>query len=90
MEILQLFFEKKSAKKIHHLHLRFSSTDAAAHVHWIIGSLNRCMKSNGRHFMASLNPSNSFASFDSHKVCKLAELYPNDFSSSDLLRLEMQ
>jgi hypothetical protein len=40
--------------------------------------------------MATLNPSNSFASFDSHKVCKLAELYPNDFSSSDLLRLEMQ
>jgi hypothetical protein len=37
-----------------------------------------------------LNPLNSFASFDAHKVRRLAEFYPNDFSSSDLLRLEMQ
>jgi hypothetical protein len=40
--------------------------------------------------MVALNPSNSFASFDAHKVCRLAEFYPNDFLSSDLLRLEMQ
>lgn len=40
--------------------------------------------------MAALNPSNSFAAFDSIKVCRLAEFYPDDFSSSDLLRLEMQ
>jgi hypothetical protein len=40
--------------------------------------------------MAALNPSNSFASFDVHKVCRFAEFYPNNFSSSDLLRLEMQ
>jgi hypothetical protein len=40
--------------------------------------------------MASLNSSNSFASFDAHKVRKLAEFNLNDFSSSDLLRLEMQ
>jgi hypothetical protein len=40
--------------------------------------------------MTALNPSNSFALFDTHKVRNLAEFYPNDFSSSDLLRLEMQ
>jgi hypothetical protein len=40
--------------------------------------------------MTALNPSNYFASFDAHKVCRLAEFYPNDFSSSDLLRLKMQ
>jgi hypothetical protein len=40
--------------------------------------------------MTALNPSNSFALFDVHKVHRLAEFYPNDFSSSDLLRLEMQ
>jgi hypothetical protein len=40
--------------------------------------------------MAALNPSNSFASFDSVKVLRLAEFYPNNFSASDLLRLEMQ
>jgi hypothetical protein len=32
-------------------------------------------------------PSNSFASFDAHKV---REFYLNDFSSSDLLILEIQ
>jgi hypothetical protein len=37
-----------------------------------------------------LNPSNSFALFDAHKVRRLAEFYPNNFLSSDLLRLEMQ
>jgi hypothetical protein len=40
--------------------------------------------------MTALNPSNYFASFDAHKVCRLAEFYSNDFSSSDLLRLKMQ
>jgi hypothetical protein len=40
--------------------------------------------------MTTLNPSNSFASFDAHKVRRLVEFYPNDFSSSDLLRLEIQ
>jgi hypothetical protein len=40
--------------------------------------------------MTVLNPSNSFALFDAHKVYSLAEFYPNDFSISDLLRLEMQ
>jgi hypothetical protein len=41
-------------------------------------------------YMAALNPLNSFASFDTNKVRKLAEFYPNDFSASDLIRLEMQ
>jgi hypothetical protein len=40
--------------------------------------------------MTALNPSNYLASFDAHKVRRLAEFYPSDFSSSDLLRLEMQ
>jgi hypothetical protein len=31
-----------------------------------------------------------FALFDAHKVRRFAEFYLNDFSSSDLLRLEMQ
>jgi hypothetical protein len=38
--------------------------------------------------MTTLNPSNSFALFDAHKVRRLAEFYHNDFSSSDLLRLK--
>jgi hypothetical protein len=29
--------------------------------------------------MTALNPSNSFASFDAHKVCRLVEFYPNNF-----------
>ena len=40
--------------------------------------------------MAALNPANSFASFDANKLHRLAEFYPNDFSSSDLLRLDLQ
>ncbi|TVU38573.1 hypothetical protein EJB05_11953, partial [Eragrostis curvula] len=40
--------------------------------------------------MTALNPSNYFASFDSIKVRRLAEFYPNDISSSNLIRLEMQ
>jgi hypothetical protein len=40
--------------------------------------------------MTVLNSSNYFASFDANKVRRLTEFYPNDFSNSDLLRLEMQ
>ncbi|XP_066324330.1 uncharacterized protein [Miscanthus floridulus] len=40
--------------------------------------------------MAALNPADSFASFDANKVHRLAKFYPNDFSSSDLLRLDLQ
>ena len=40
--------------------------------------------------MAALNPVNSFASYDAQKVMRLAQFYPNDFSSMDLLRLEPQ
>ena len=34
--------------------------------------------------------SNSFVSFDAHKVRRLAEFYPKDFSSADLIHLELQ
>jgi hypothetical protein len=37
--------------------------------------------------MVALNFSNSFASFNANKVCRIAEFYPNDFSASDLIRL---
>ncbi|XP_008677907.1 uncharacterized protein [Zea mays] len=40
--------------------------------------------------MSALDPSNSFASFDAHKVRKLADFYPNDMSSTDLLKLDLQ
>ena len=40
--------------------------------------------------MSALNPANSFAAFDAHKVRKLAEFYPEDFSSADLIHLELQ
>ena len=40
--------------------------------------------------LAALNPANSFTSFDANKLHRLAEFYPNDFSSSDLLRLDLQ
>ena len=40
--------------------------------------------------MAALNPVDSFASFDANKVHRLAEFYPNEFSSSNLLRLDLQ
>jgi hypothetical protein len=33
--------------------------------------------------------SNYFVLFDAHKVCRFAEFYSNNFSISDLLRLEM-
>jgi len=38
--------------------------------------------------MAALNLADSFASFDANKVHSLAEFYPNEFPSSDLLRLD--
>jgi hypothetical protein len=41
-------------------------------------------------YMAALNPTDYFASFDANKVHRLAEFYPNEFSSSDLLRLDLQ
>jgi hypothetical protein len=40
--------------------------------------------------MTALNPTDSFASFDANKVHRFGEFYPNDFSSSDLLRLYLQ
>ena len=40
--------------------------------------------------MSAFSPSNSFASFDAQKVCRLAEFYPKDFSNNDLLKLELQ
>jgi hypothetical protein len=39
--------------------------------------------------MVALNFSNSFASFNANKVCRIAEFYPNDFSASDLIRLKI-
>ena len=40
--------------------------------------------------MSAFNPSNSFAYFDAQKVRRLAEFYPNDIMSNDLLKLELQ
>lgn len=40
--------------------------------------------------MSSLNPINSFASYDARKVMRLAEFYPKDISSTGLVRLEFQ
>ncbi|XP_044365275.1 zinc finger MYM-type protein 1 isoform X2 [Triticum aestivum] len=40
--------------------------------------------------MSALNPLNSFASYDALKVMRLAEFYPMDISSTDLIRLEFQ
>jgi hypothetical protein len=40
--------------------------------------------------MSALDPSSSFASFDAHKVRKLADFYHNDMSSTDLLKLDLQ
>ena len=40
--------------------------------------------------MSCLNPINSFASYDAHKIMRLAEFYPKDISSTDLIRLEFQ
>jgi hypothetical protein len=40
--------------------------------------------------MSAFNPSDSFASFDAHKVRRLAEFYPKDIPGNYLLKLEMQ
>uniref|UniRef100_A0A2N9I441 DUF4371 domain-containing protein n=1 Tax=Fagus sylvatica TaxID=28930 RepID=A0A2N9I441_FAGSY len=40
--------------------------------------------------MACLNPSNLFCAFDKQKLIRLAELYPSDFSESDLMALDIQ
>ena len=40
--------------------------------------------------MAAFNPSNSFASYDAQKIMRLAQFYPNDISSVELIRLEFQ
>src|SRR5438105_8239767 len=40
--------------------------------------------------MSAFNPSNSFASFDTQKVRRLAEFYPNDIPCNYLLKLELQ
>lgn len=40
--------------------------------------------------MSAMNPSNSFASYDAQKVMRLAQFYPNDISSVELIRLEFQ
>ncbi|XP_076892701.1 uncharacterized protein LOC143544488 [Bidens hawaiensis] len=40
--------------------------------------------------MGSLSPVDSFCSFDKQKLVRLAELYPNEFSSADLCRLNDQ
>lgn len=40
--------------------------------------------------MADLSPPNLFASFDANKIHRLVEFYPNDISSSNLLRLDLQ
>ena len=40
--------------------------------------------------MLALNPLDSFASYDAQKVMRLAQFYPNDISSVELIRLEFQ
>ena len=40
--------------------------------------------------MSAFNPSNSFASFDAQKLCRLVEFYPKEFSNNNLLKLELQ
>ena len=39
--------------------------------------------------MSVFSPSKSFASFDAHKLPRLAEFYPNDFSNNNLVQLEL-
>ncbi|KAI8571973.1 hypothetical protein RHMOL_Rhmol01G0162700 [Rhododendron molle] len=41
-------------------------------------------------YVACLNPSNLFSSFDKKKLIHMAELYPQDFSSMDLMILDDQ
>lgn len=40
--------------------------------------------------VACLDPRNSFGNFDLHKLLRLAELYPEDFSLSDQMELKQQ
>jgi hypothetical protein len=40
--------------------------------------------------MSAFSPSQSFASFDAHKLRRLAEFYRTDFSDNNLLQLELQ
>uniref|UniRef100_A0A7N0RAE9 Zinc finger MYM-type protein 1-like n=1 Tax=Kalanchoe fedtschenkoi TaxID=63787 RepID=A0A7N0RAE9_KALFE len=40
--------------------------------------------------MSSLNPANSFAAFDKQRILRLAEFYPNEFSTVDLMKLDFQ
>ena len=40
--------------------------------------------------MSAFSPSNSFASFDAQKLCRLAEFYPKELSNNNLLKLELQ
>lgn len=40
--------------------------------------------------VACLNPSNSFLAFDNQKLIRLAQFYPKDFSTIDLLALSNQ
>ena len=40
--------------------------------------------------MSVLNLFHSFASFDAHKLLRLVEFYPDDFSSVDFIRVETQ
>jgi hypothetical protein len=40
--------------------------------------------------MSAFNPSNSFASFDTQKLCRLAEFYPDDIKGTNLQKLELQ
>jgi hypothetical protein len=40
--------------------------------------------------MSAFSPSQSFASFDAHKLRRLAEFYRTDFSNNNLLQLELQ
>uniref|UniRef100_A0A7N0V9K9 TTF-type domain-containing protein n=1 Tax=Kalanchoe fedtschenkoi TaxID=63787 RepID=A0A7N0V9K9_KALFE len=40
--------------------------------------------------MASLNPANSFAAFDKQRILRLAEFYPNEFTTLDRMKLDFQ
>ena len=40
--------------------------------------------------MSAFSPVDSFASFDAQKLRRLADFYSNDFSDSDLVKLELQ
>jgi len=40
--------------------------------------------------MSAFSPADSFVSFDAQKLRRLADFYSNDFSDSDLVKLELQ